>query len=166
MLAEPPQPYRSKTLAAWLALAGGSLGLHRIYLYGAADKWGWAHLPVTALGLVGAERMSTLGQDDRLSWLLIPVLGLMLAQAMLTAVVYALTPDERWDARFNAALAARATGWGPVLAAVAALFIGGVLLISTLAFSIQKFFEWQLEAAQAGGEPALGGAQKIQVLMP
>lgn len=138
--------YRSKSLAAWIALLGGAIGLHRIYLHGAGDKWAWAHVPVTSLGLVGVERMSTLGQDDRLAWLLIPLLGLMLSQAALVAIVYALTPDERWDAQRNPGLPPRDTRWAPVLAAIAALMFGGIALIGTLAFSIQKLFEWQAVA--------------------
>jgi hypothetical protein len=145
----PPVPYRSKTLAAWLAVLLGAFGLHRIYLHGAADKLAWLHGPLTLLGLVGAERMSTLGQDDRLGSMLVPVLGLMLSQAMLCAIVYALTPDERWDARYNAGLPGRSTRWGAVLAAVAALLVGGIVFIGTIAFSIQRFFEWQLEPVPA-----------------
>lgn len=151
-LTDPPSPYRSKTLAAWLALVAGSFGLHRIYLHGWADKLAWAHVPLTTLGLVGAERMSTLGQNDRLAWVLVPLLGLMLSQAMLFAIVYALTPDERWDARFNPAQPGRATRWGAVLAAIAALLVGGVVLIGTIAFSIQKVFETQMESSQAGAQ--------------
>jgi hypothetical protein len=40
-----------------------------------------------------------------------------------------------------------ATGWGPVLAAIAALLVGGAVLMGTIAFSGQRFFEWQFEAA-------------------
>ena len=36
-----PGSYRSKTLASWIALIGGSLGLHRFYLHGFRDPWGW-----------------------------------------------------------------------------------------------------------------------------
>lgn len=149
--ASTPRPYRSKTIAAWLALLLGAAGLHRVYLYGPTDKLAWAHVPVTALGLVGAERMVALGQDDRLAWLLVPLLGLMLSQAAFCAIVYALTPDERWDAHHNPGLAARATRWGAVLAAIAALMVGGVVLIGTIAFSIQKAFEVQLDSAP--GQP-------------
>lgn len=144
-----PPPYRSKTLAAWLALVAGAFGLHRIYLHGMGDKLAWGHVPFTTLGLVGAERMSTLGQNDRLAWVLVPVLGLMLSQAMFFAILYALTPDERWDARYNPGQPAHATRWGAVLAAVAALVVGGVVLIGTIAFSIQKIFETQLEAERS-----------------
>lgn len=143
----PTQPYRSKSFAAWLALVGGALGLHRVYLHGALDKLAWAHVPPTALGLYGVERMSQLGQDDRLAWVLVPVLGLMLSLGMLMAIIYALTPDERWDAQWNGGHPARETRWAPVLAAIAALLVGGVVLIGTIAFSIQKFFEWQFDPA-------------------
>ena len=138
--------YRSKTLAAWLALTLGTLGVHRLYLHGASDRWAWLHPLPTATGLLGVVRMRTLGQDDHLAWALIPLLGLMITLAMLVAIVYALTPDEKWDALRNPGHAVVATGWGPVLAAMAALLVGGAVLMGTIAFGGQKFFEWQLEA--------------------
>lgn len=137
--------YRSKTVAAWLALTLGTLGLHRAYLYGKRDLLAWLFPLPTLVGLLGVFRMRNLGQDDHLAWLLIPVLGLMISAAMLTAIVYALTPDEKWDARHNAGLAPVATGWGPVLAAIAGLMVGGAVLMGTIAFSGQRFFEWQFE---------------------
>lgn len=137
--------YRSKTLATWIAFLGGTLGLHRFYLRGLGDVPGWLHAPVTAVGLLGVMRMRELGQDDRLAWLLIPVLGLMITQAMGCAIVYGLTPDERWDARHNPGHAVQPTRWGPVFAVIAALMIGGAVLMGTIAFGGQKFFEWQLE---------------------
>ncbi len=136
--------YRSKTVAAWLALVAGSLGLHRLYLRGFGDRLAWLHPLPTALGLLGVQRMQALGQDDRLAWALIPLLGLMITQAMLCAIVYGLTPDERWDARHNPGRPRVATAWGPVLAAVLALLLGGTVLMGTVAFGGQKFFEWQL----------------------
>jgi hypothetical protein len=142
-------PYRSKTTAAWLALVAGSVGTHRWYLGGARDPWAWLYPLPTALGLVGVFRMRNLGQDDRLAWILIPLLGLALSAAMLSAIVYALTPDEKWDARHNPGHAVVATGWGAVNAAVLALLLGGTVLMGTIAFSGQKFFEWQFEAPAA-----------------
>lgn len=139
-----PAPYRSKSVAAWLALLLGTLGVHRLYLHGLRDGKAWLHLLPTALGLVGVLRLRTLGQDDPLAWLLIPLLGLMISMAMLFAIVHALTPDEKWDARHNPGHAVRATGWVPVLAAIAALLIGGTVLMGTVAYGGQKFFEWQL----------------------
>ena len=140
--------YKSKTLATWIALLGGSLGLHRLYLKGGRDALAWLHPVPTLAGLVGVQRVLELGQDDRLAWLLLPLLGLMLAQAALCAIVYGLTPDERWDARHNPSAPVHATGWGPVLGVIAALMIGATALMSTIAFSGQRYFEWQVEASR------------------
>lgn len=137
-------PYRSKTLATWLALLLGTLGLHRFYLYGLSDKVGWLYPLPTVAGLVGVQHLRTFGQDDPLAWLLIPVLGLSISAAMLTAILYGLTPDEKWDARHNPDVPVRRTTWGPVIAAVLALAVGGTVLMGTVAYGGQKFFEWQL----------------------
>jgi hypothetical protein len=134
---------RSKTLATWLALLAGALGAHRLYLRGPKDPWAWVFWPFTLAGLVGVLRMRNLGQDDMWSWLLIPLLGLSLSVAMLSAIVIGLTPDERWADSFGAG---RPSGWGAVLCVIAALLIGGAVLMGTIAFGGQKFFEWQQEA--------------------
>lgn len=145
----------SKTLAAWLALLVGTLGVHRLYVHGLKDRWAWLFPLPTLAGLAGVVRMNTLGQDDHWAWALIPLLGLMISLAMLTAIVYALTPDEKWDARHNPGRAAAATAWGPVLAAALALLIGGAALMGTVAFGGQKFFEWQLNAGAAQNKSRL-----------
>jgi hypothetical protein len=146
--------YRSKTLAAWLALLGGPLGAHRFYLHGAGDLWAWLHPWPTLLGVAGVLRMRALGQDDQLAWLLIPIFGLMIAQAMLAAILIGLTPDERWQARFNPGAPPRPSGWAAVIAVIAALMVGGASLMGTLAFGGEKFFEWQAEReAQAADTP-------------
>lgn len=137
--------FRSKTLATWLAVVLGTLGIHRLYLHGFGDKLAWLHPLPTAAGLYGVERMLALGQDDVLAWLLIPLLGLMISQAMLCAIVYALTPDPKWDARFHGGQPLTHTAWLPVLGAIVALLIGGAVLMGTIAFSGQKFFESQIE---------------------
>jgi hypothetical protein len=140
----PSPPYRSKTLAAWLALLLGPLGVHRLYVHGLRDVLAWLHLPPTVLGLIGLERMWTLGQNDRLAQGLLPLLGLMISQGMLVAIVWGLAPDERWHARWNGGINGPASGWGAVIAAVLALLVGGAVLMGTIAFSIQRFFEWQM----------------------
>ena len=136
--------YRSKTLATWIAVIGGSLGLHRFYLRGLRDPWGWLHAPPTLIGLYGVQRMEQFGQDDMLAWALIPLLGLMVAGAMLAAIVYGLTPDEKWDARHNPGQPAHPTRWGPVFGVMLALLVGGIATMSTAAFGFQKLFESRL----------------------
>ena len=136
--------YRSKTLATWIAVLGGAFGLHRFYLHGWHDPIGWLFPLPTLAGLTGLLRLRALGSDDAAVWVLLPLLGLVLAAAMLFAVVYGLTPDEKWDARHNAGRAGPATGWGPVLGVIVAVLVGGTALMSTAAMTAQKFVERQM----------------------
>ena len=143
--------YKSKTIATWAALVGGVAGLHRFYLHGMRDAWGWLFIPPSLTGLYGVLRMRALGADDHLAWVLIPFLGLSLASAMITAIIYGLTPDETWNARFNPAGPQHRMNWATVFGVVFALVIGAGVLMATLAFSAQRYFEYEAEvkAAQA-----------------
>jgi len=143
---------KNKTLAAWLAFLGGPFGLHRFYLYGTNDMLAWL-LPIpTALGLYGLERAQKYGLDDPLSWVLIPLLGFTISGCALTAIVYALTATEKWNARFNptasADAAAGQTQWVTVGAVVLSLLIGATVLMSSIVFSFQHYFEFQIEEAR------------------
>jgi hypothetical protein len=138
--------YKSKTLATWIALVGGGLGLHRFYLHGLRDRWGWLFAWPTLVGLYGVQRMRAFGQDDRLAWLLVPVLGLMLAGTMLTAIIYGLTPDEQWNARHNPNGPEHRSGWLAVIGVALALAVGAGVLMATLAFVGQRAFEIQAES--------------------
>jgi hypothetical protein len=140
---------KSKTLAAWLAFLGGPLGLHRFYLYGLGDLLGWA-LPIpTALGIYGMQRVQQLGLDDQASWVLIPMLGFTVAGCALTAIVYGLMSPERWNARFNPQAdpqaAAGGTRWVTIFAVVLSLLVGTTVLMSSIVFSFQRYFEYQVE---------------------
>lgn len=140
-------------MATWVALLGGALGLHRFYLYGFRDKWGWLHPWPTLAGLYGVERMLELGQDDHVAWLLIPLLGLMLAGSMLLSIVYGLTPDERWNARFNPNGPEHHSGWAVVGGVITALFLGASVLMATMAYGAQRWFEYQTETQVSGARP-------------
>jgi len=141
--------YKSKTLAAWLALLFGSLGAHRLYLHGRRDIRAWLYPIPTLLGLSGLIRMRNLGLDDETGTMLLPLLGLSLSMAMVSAIMIALTADAKWDLQHNRTEQTRSSGWGAVLAAVVGLFVGGTILTSTLAFGGQRFFEWQTQKATA-----------------
>ena len=161
-----PQRYRSKTLATWIALIGGAFGLHRFYLHGLSDPWGWLFIPPTLIGLYGVQRMREFGVDDHLAWALIPLLGLMLAATMISAIVYGLMPDERWNARFNPSGPQHHTGWATVIGVVAALVIGAGVLMATIAFSAQRYFEYQVElrskATPGAASPQRNSAKPTQ----
>jgi hypothetical protein len=148
---------KNKTLAAWLAFVGGPLGLHRFYLHGLGDVAGWA-LPIpTALGLYGVERIQRYGLDDQWSWVLVPLLGFTIAGCALTAIVYGLTSREGWNARFNSSLRedaiAGATNWFTVGAMVLSLLIGASVLMASIAFSFQRYFEYQVEEGRKISSP-------------
>lgn len=143
---------KNKTLATWLTFWGGPLGLHRFYLYGFKDMLAWL-LPVpTALGLYGLERVAQFGQDDTLSWLLIPCLGFTLAGCAMNAIIYGLMPLEKWNNRFNPQAdpltPAGRTQWATIIGIVTALLMGTTVLMASLVFSFQRYFEYQIEAAR------------------
>ena len=113
---------------------------------------GWI-LPIpTGLGLYGVQRMQNLGVDDTWSWLLIPLLGFTIAGCALTAIVYGLMPAEKWNARYNANASADApsgsTNWLTIGAIAASLLIGTTVLMSSIVFSFQHYFEYQIEEAR------------------
>ena len=142
---------KNKTFAAWLALVGGQLGLHRIYLYGLKDPWAWAHPMIAAVGWLGVQRVRMYGQDDQLAWLLIPLLGFVLAGTALTAIYFGLMQTENWNAKYNSKTpetAAGNTNWLTIGAVVFALLFGSVALMSSIAFSFQRYFEYQVEEAK------------------
>jgi hypothetical protein len=141
------QGYKSKTLATWIAILGGSVGLHRFYLYGLGDRQGWLFAAPTFVGLYGVERMRDLGGDDHVAWVLIPFLGLTLTIGMFSAIFYGLMPDDKWNARFNPQGPAHRMGWGAVIGVAAALIVGCGVLMATIAFSAQRYFEYQAEGA-------------------
>ncbi|MBE7942600.1 MULTISPECIES: hypothetical protein [Ramlibacter] len=140
---------KNKTLCAWLAFLGGPLGLHRFYLFGWRDPLGWL-LPVPSLlGVWGIVRIQQYGVDDTLSWLLVPLLGFTIAATSLTAIVYGLMTPEKWNGRFNRSAPADApaggTRWSTIFAIALSLMIGTGVLMASIAFSFQRYFEYQVE---------------------
>jgi hypothetical protein len=143
---------KNKTWAAWLAFIGGPIGLHRFYLHGMKDWLGWL-LPIpTLLGIWGLQRIQAYGLDDSLSWVLVPLLGFNFAASALVAIIYGLKTPEAWNQRFNPDLdplsAGGQTHWGTIAAVVLSLMIGTGVLMASLAYSFQHFFEYQIEEAQ------------------
>lgn len=113
---------------------------------------GWL-LPIpTALGLYGIERIQQFGMDDFWSWLLIPLLGFTFAGCAMTAIVYGLTSPEKWNARFNPMSALDAapgqTNWFTIGAVALALLVGSTVLLSSIVFSFQHYFEYQVVQAR------------------
>jgi hypothetical protein len=140
---------KNKTVSVWLTLLTGPLGLHRLYLHGRFDGLSWLFLLPTLTGAYGVLRAREIGLDDHLSWLLIPWIGLSVAASSLTAIVYGLMATEKWNTRFNPGMPleneAGVSGWLTIGGVATALLLGATVLLSSIAFSFQRYFEYQAE---------------------
>ncbi|MCX8522035.1 MAG: hypothetical protein ORN28_10945 [Rhodoferax sp.] len=143
---------KNKTLSVWLTLLLGPLGLHRPYLANRLDAWAWLQLLPTVLGGYGVLRARSLGLDDPWSWALIPWLGLSVSVSSLTAIYYGLMDAVQWNQRFNTHLPkehrAGQSNWLTVIGLVAALMLGATVLLSSIAYAFQRYFEYQAHDPQ------------------
>ncbi len=137
---------KNKTFTVWLTLLLGSLGLQRIYLVGRFDPGPGCSCCPRAVGWYGVVRARTLGLDDLWSWILIPLGGFALAASALVAIRYGLMDAPAWNARFNPQAepedAAGQTQGLTVLGLGASLMLGTTVLMATIAFSFQRYFEF------------------------
>lgn len=137
---------KNKTLATWMTLVLGPLGMHRFYLYGWRDMLGWLMILPTLLGLYGLQRVEDYGLDDLSSWVLLPIFGIHLAAICLNAIIYGLMQREQWNSKFNPGASpeqpAGQTSWTTIGAIVISLMLGTVFLLSALAYAFQRYFEY------------------------
>jgi len=126
--------FRRKSIAALLAFLLGALGAHRIYL--GRPRW-WLPLAVTALSLPLLVGVRNWYQTPAFFVLMVPVVA-----GFIEALVIALMPDEKFDARFNAGGERRnRSGWDAVLVAIATLMVGATALMTTIVLLFQTIFE-------------------------
>ncbi|MEN9887683.1 MAG: hypothetical protein RL758_2261, partial [Pseudomonadota bacterium] len=83
---------------------------------------------------------------------LVPILGFTIAACALNAIVYALMTPEKWNARFNPSLPSDASAGKSngltIFAVVLSLLFGTICLMSSIVYSFQKYFEYQVEEAR------------------
>jgi hypothetical protein len=121
--------HKNKTFAALLAAVAGGIGLHRFYLRGLADKWGWLHLA----SLMGVAGVFALWPKADPYFLLLPLI-LSILSGFLEALVLGLMPDDKWDARFNAGSVKQTDSrWPLAIVLVATLLFGAFGLIAAIA---------------------------------
>jgi len=129
--------FRHKALAALLAAVAGAVGAHRVYL---GQRLWWVPLAVSLTMLPQLAGVRNWYQSPAFFVLMIPVIA-----GFIEALVIALTPDERFDARFNAHVERRnRSGWDAVLIAIATLMVGATVLLTTVALLFQTYFEHTL----------------------
>jgi TM2 domain-containing membrane protein YozV len=132
-----PPPFRHKALSALLAFLFGGLGLDRLYL---GQRFWWLPLAVTAGMtplLIGVRNWY---QTPAFFILMVPVIA-----GFIHALVLALMPDDKFDARFNTGAARRnGSGWDAVLVAIFTLMVGATVLMTTITLLFQTYFEYTL----------------------
>lgn len=136
--------FKNKTIATLLAAVLGTLGLHQFYLRGSRTIISWLYPAFfVVVGGAGLYYLHTqhpdLGSDS--AEFLHPALlvaflpGLV---ACVEALVYALTPDARWDETWNAGSAQHSnSGWPVIVIAILTLGLGATALLSIIAISVQ-----------------------------
>jgi hypothetical protein len=121
--------HKNKTLATFLALVLGGVGVHRFYLKGSVDRLGLLHLcsvPLTGLVYAGAHGANPF-------YVMLPLLVSYIA-AFIEALVIGLKPDEKWDAAYNAGTGARSQShWVLAVLLVATMLVGATVVIATMA---------------------------------
>jgi hypothetical protein len=120
--------HKNKTLATLLALVLGGVGAHRFYLKGGTDRLGLLHAcSIPASGLVYG-----IGHAPNPFWVLLPLL-LSYCVGFIETLVIGLTPDEKWDATYNAASGEKSqSNWIVVFLLVVTMLIGATTVIGTI----------------------------------
>jgi len=125
----PAVAHRNKVVVAWLASLLGLFGAHWWYL-GRQHAW-----LVTTFSVV----MLLLAQFYPVWWDNVPFLLLLvpISAGIIESLVFALTPDDKFDARYNPYSGRETkTGWDAVIAAIITTFIGGVVIIFGIAMVV------------------------------
>lgn len=122
------KPHKNKTFATFLALILGGLGTHRFYLRGPLDKLGLLHLAsIPAAGMIIG-----LAPDANAFYKLLPIL-VSYVVGFLEALIIGLTPDDKFDAAFNAGSGkASNSSWILALLLVVTMLMGTTSLIGTI----------------------------------
>lgn len=120
--------HKNKTFATALAFLLGGLGAHRFYLKGSVDRIGLLHvcsLPVAGL-------VYGLGHAPNPFYVLLPLIVSWLA-GFVQALIFGLTPDEKWDTRYNAGSGRRSQShWFVILLVVITMLVGTTVLIAAI----------------------------------
>lgn len=120
--------HKNKTVATLLAVLLGGIGAHRFYLRGSLDKAGLLHvasLPIAGL-VIG------LAPEADIYYKVLPLVVSYLV-GFLEALVIGVTPDEKWDAAFNANSGKKsASKWPLAVLLVCTMLLGTTGLILTM----------------------------------
>jgi hypothetical protein len=120
--------HKNKTFATALAFVLGGLGIHRFYLRGSVDRLGLLHVcSLPAAGLVYG-----LGHAPNPFWTLLPIFISWIV-GFIEALAIGLTPDEKWDAKFNPSSGRQSqSNWILAVLLVLTMLVGATGVIGVL----------------------------------
>ncbi|MFZ6751474.1 NINE protein [Undibacterium sp. Ren11W] len=128
--------HKNKAITSFLASILGSIGVHRFYLAGANDKWGWLHLASLPLSLILSRHFFNLPLLATMSPFVLSFLA-----SILEALVLGLIADEKWDAKYNLNSGQQSdTSWPLALSLVLTVGLGAMALIAVLARSFDLLY--------------------------
>jgi len=129
-------PHKNKTFATLLAMLFGGIGLHRFYLHGFGDRWGWLHLATLPLAGIATGLWS----GHPLLLTAAPLVASMLT-GIIAALTLGLTTDEKWDQAHNpqSGKQSHSSGWLAVVL-VLTTGIGAIALIAVIARTLDLLF--------------------------
>ena len=127
-MSSPSTSHKNKSFATFLALLLGGLGAHRFYLRGAVDKIGLLHvMSVPLCGMV-----TGLAPEADPFYKLLPLLVSYIA-GFIQGLVIGVTPDEKFDAKFNPGSGRKSdSSWLVALLLVTTMLVGTTTLIGTM----------------------------------
>jgi hypothetical protein len=125
--------FRSRAVAAVLAMLAGTFGAHHYYL---GRRFWWIY-PLVAMPMLG---LALRFDEWYRQWPFFIAAGVTIV-SLGEAIRIALISDEAWDARFNSDSHLRSrNGVGVVMVAILSLFFGNLLGMSVLALMVERIF--------------------------
>jgi hypothetical protein len=128
--------HKNKAFTTFLALVLGGVGVHRFYLRGLQDTWGWLHFS----GLMLSGLAIRTWPEQPIMFTAGPLVISILA-GFIEALVLGLTPDDKWDHTYNPYSGKQSRSSG-LLAVVLVLTvgIGAVAFIAVLSRMLDLLF--------------------------
>jgi len=133
MATPPPTIHRNKVVVAWLASLLGVFSIHWWYL---GRRHAWLMTTFSGVMLLFAQFYPVWWDNVPFLLLLIPI-----SAGIIESLVFALTPDEKFDARYNPDSPQQTkTGWDAVIAAIVTTFLGGTVVIFGIAMVVMYVY--------------------------
>ncbi|MBR7746587.1 hypothetical protein KDM92_08340 [Undibacterium sp. BYS107W] len=121
--------HKNKTLTVLICLLFGSLGAHRLYLYGKRDNFAWLHFMSLPISFLISKLYFNLNFFITFGpWMLSFLISILMC------LVLGLKSDEHWDAQFNPHSGTKsASSWPLAILLVFSVGLGAISLLFVMA---------------------------------